>query len=422
VSRLAALYGATLRSGDIPAAYLNADIDPETEIYITQPRGFEVKGKEDWVYQLNKALYGLKQAGKLWYDLLSKFLAETGFKRNVADPCLFHKREKDDVLVIAITVDDFLYFGTCNNMIDELVSSLEKRFKYIDDDEANWFLGMNVVQNYDHIAVDQADYIKTIVDAHPDIYPRNTPGAPSKILEKPTEPTSQSNASYPYRKLCGQLRYATLTRPEIEHPLNQCCKFQEKFGDAQIKALEHIVGYLKKFPYRPLTYKKDYTTNPICKLSAFADSSFADQDGRRSSYGFIVRMNGKVLTWKGRTTPEVATSSSGAEYVAISDTLKEMLHSKYVLEDLGFQVEIPMLMCSDSQGAIGIAKFPKIHNRSKHIDIRYHFTREKIDDGTLRLQYVPTNENEADIFTKNLPATKMNYFLASILEGKPTQH
>ena len=236
----------------------------------------------------------------------------------------------------------------------------------------------------------------------------NVPASPGKILEPPDKP---KKTNFPYRKLCGQLRYVTLTRPEIEFPLNQCCKYQQAWDDSHIAALMKIVGYLKKFPYVPLVYKKDHCMCPRIEIEGVADSSFADQPFRLSSYGFLVRLNGKTIAWKGRTTPKVATSSSAAEYVAIAECLKELLHTRNVLEGLGLTVEKPMVLLSDSTGAIGIAKFQKIHDRSKHIDIRYHFTREFIKDGTLRLAKVSTEENSADIFTKPLSAVKMNRFL-----------
>jgi len=416
---LAAEFGADVRNGDIPGAYLNAPIDDDTEIYISQPKGFEVEGKEDWVYRLEKALYGLKQAGKLWNSLLHTYLLEIGFKQNIADPCLYYKRsdpndKKSGLLVLAITVDDFLYFGTEQTMVDEFIASLEGRFDYIDEGLAEWFLGMCIEQDCETIKLSQKDYINTITREWPNVYPTFSPVKTNSILQPPTKPV---NPKFKYRKLCGQLRYVTLTRPEIEFPLNQCCKYQEKWDDTHIAALLKIVGYLKRFPYIPLCYRKNRnpSSDLIIQLTGVADSSFADQPLRLSSYGFLVRLNGMTVAWKGRSTPTVATSSAAAEYVAIAECLKELLHTMQVLEGLELTVEIPMIILTDSTGAIGIANFRKVHDRSKHIDVRYHFTRERITDGTLRLKKVPTDENAADIFTKPLGATKMSKFLNDIV-------
>ena len=427
---LAAEMGADVRNGDVPGAYLNADIDDDTEIYITQPKGFEVSGKEDWVYKLNKALYGLKQAGKLWNSLLHSFLLEIGFKQNIADPCLYYKRseknrEKSEkkskstnvstsMLVVAITVDDFLYFGTEQKMIDDFITSLEDRFDYIDEGLAEWFLGMKVEQDYDSIRLSQEDYINSITKQWPKVYKTNLPAKPGVILEPTLAP---KNRNFPYRKLCGQLRYATLTRPDIEFPLNQCCKYQECWDDSHITALRKIVGYLKKYPRKPLVFRKRNlpTSDLIIMLTGLADSSFADQPRRLSSYGYMVRLNNHSVAWKGRTTPNVATSSSAAEYVAIAECLKELIHTKQVLEGMEFVVEVPMIFLTDSTGAIGIAKFKRIHDRSKHIDVRYHFTRERVMDGSLKLMKVSTDENSADIFTKPLCVVKLNKFTDDIL-------
>ena len=187
-----------MRNGDVPGAYLNANIDDDTEIYITQPKGFEVEGKKDWVYRLDKALYGLKQAGQLWNSLLHSFLLKINFKQNIADPCLYYKRSKGELLVLVITVDDFLYFGTGKQMVDEFVESLTKEFDYIDEGKAEWFLGMKIEQDYENVRLSQEDYINTITKEWPKAYKTNLPAKPSIILQ-PTR--SPKNPKFPYRKL-----------------------------------------------------------------------------------------------------------------------------------------------------------------------------------------------------------------------------
>ena len=212
--------------------------------------------------------------------------------------------------------------------------------------------------------------------------------------------------------LCGKLRYVTLTRPDIEFALNQCCKFQDHPTADHVEALLKIVGYLKKFPDIALQYKKTYLRNPTLKISGPADSSFADQPERRSSYGYAVAINGNYVSWKSRTTPMVATSVTQAEYVALAECIKEEMHIRYLLEDMEFDVELPMVVCTDSTGAIGVAKYQRVNNRTKHIDVRYHFAREQVFNGALRVEKVATEFNVADMFTKNLEKIALSRLLS----------
>jgi hypothetical protein len=309
------------------------------DIYMSQPRGFEAEGREDWYCKLDKALYGIPPAGQCWYDDCSKFLRELGFKQSRADPCLFRKQTDNGHMVISLTVDDFLEFSTSTELQKNTVEALFKKFEYIDNGPATWFLGMGVTQNYDKIQLCQKDFINTIVDEHPGVRTHNTPGVQGTVLAPDTE-----RAKFPYRSLCGKLRYVTITRPEIEFALNQCCRYQESPGTSHVTALLRIVGYLKKFPNMPLTYNKSATgiTGPL-EIVGTADASHADNlKDRRSSFGYITTLNNGPVAWKSRLTPMVATSVAEAEYVALSEVLKELLHLRMVVTELGYAVAGPI--------------------------------------------------------------------------------
>ena len=180
-----------------------------------------------------------------------------------------------------------------------------------------------------------------------------------------------------------------------------------------MKALLKIVGFLKKYPDRPLTYKKsEKPKTGKVSLGGISDSSYADEiPSRRSSYGYFVHVNGSPVAWKARVTPSVATSVAEAEYVALSECLKEILHIQGLLEDIGYTVEKPIILKTDSQAAKGIADYQQISGRSKHITIRYHFLREKVDAKEVEVKHIPTATNIADMFTKNLGPNKFWHLL-----------
>jgi len=124
------------------------------------------------------------------------------------------------------------------------------------------------------------------------------------------------------------------------------------------------------------------------------------------------------MSCKLRTTPQVATSVTEAEYVALAECIKELMHIQFMLEEMEFDVEIPMLLLTDSMGAIRMAKYKRVNNRTKHIDVRYHFAREQVRSGALRLVKVTTEDNVADMFTKYLGKIQLDRLLSKM--SQPT--
>lgn len=161
---LAAAEGATVRTGDVPAAYVKALMEDDVDVYMSQPKGFEGEGKEGWYCKLDKALYGLPQAGRLWNQKCSQFLVKNlGFIRSKADPCLYMLRRDGAKMAISLTVDDFLEFSTCPVLHNHVVNALAQEFDYINDGPASWFLGMAVKQTYKSITLNQHDFINSII-------------------------------------------------------------------------------------------------------------------------------------------------------------------------------------------------------------------------------------------------------------------
>jgi Reverse transcriptase (RNA-dependent DNA polymerase) len=179
---LAAMEGVSIRSGDVPSAYIKADVPPDMDIYMTQLKGFEVKGKEKWYCKLDKALYGIPPAGQCWYDECAGFLKKLGFRQSRTDPCIFIKRDDEGMMVISLTVDDFLEFSTSRKLQEETIAKLTERFDYIDNGPSTWFLGMGIKQDCEKICVSQKDYILTICDEYPEAHKTNCPGDPGSIL------------------------------------------------------------------------------------------------------------------------------------------------------------------------------------------------------------------------------------------------
>ena len=175
------------------------------------------------------------------------------------------------------------------------------------------------------------------------------------------------------------------------------------------KAVKHLLRYLKGSSDWCLTYRKSESSE--FGLYGFSDSDWAnDVDDRRSTsaYCFKLSPNSGVVCWSSRKQPTVALSSCEAEYIAMSSAAQELVFLRGLVCDLGVLPhsklsDSPHLLYGDNQGAIALATNPIAHKRTKHIDIRHHYLRDLVEQKTLKLQYIPTGENLADILTKNLP-------------------
>ena len=179
-------------------------------------------------------------------------------------------------------------------------------------------------------------------------------------------------------------------------------------------------GHLKSM-YRVIKYVSD-TKNLCLQLSpmrnmeedewilyGLSDSDYAcDKDTRISVSGYVIYANGALIAWKSRGQKSVTLSSTEAEYVALSELLTEILFVKMIIESMGMDVKLPIKLRADNIGAIFLAKNKNTGQRTKHIDVRYHFIRELIEDGTIELEFVKTADNGADVFTKNTSGELFN--------------
>ena len=141
-------------------------------------------------------------------------------------------------------------------------------------------------------------------------------------------------------------------------------------------------------------------------MTGFCDADYgSDPDTRRSTTGYVFVLNGGAISWASRLQKTVAASTTEAEYMSESAAIKEALWLKTLLTDLGYTITTINLK-ADNQAAIKLMHNPIVSQRSKHIDIAYHFARQRVIDGTITLSYIPTEEMIADTLTKPVPESK----------------
>ena len=173
---------------------------------------------------------------------------------------------------------------------------------------------------------------------------------------------------------------------------------------AHLKMLYRVIKYIFDTEHWKLKMNPQFNmNNMIWTIEAYCDSDYSgDKDTRISVSGFIIFVLGCAVSWKSKAQKSITLSSTEAEYVAISELCTELLFIKQVLEFLGAKIDFPMIVRVDNVGAIYLAKNQTTGQQTKHIDICYHFVREFIEDGIIKIIFVKSEENMADIFTKTV--------------------
>ncbi|HEV7738704.1 MAG TPA: Ty1/Copia family ribonuclease HI, partial [Chlamydiales bacterium] len=146
-------------------------------------------------------------------------------------------------------------------------------------------------------------------------------------------------------------------------------------------------------------------------LSGFSDSDWAaDTDDRRSTSGYNFTLGNGSISWRAKKHSAVASSSTEAEYIAADYASKEAIWLRNLLKEIDYSQERATTVYCDNTRAIALAKDASYHTRTKHIDVKHHFVREKVESKEIRFEYIPTNEMVADILTKALPKPKHEKF------------
>ena len=393
--------GLLLHQMDVVTAFLNGIIDQE--IYMEQPDGYAVRGQESKVCKLKRSLYGLKQSPRCWNQVFDTFLLSIGFSQSKADTCVYIKCHP--FVIIAVYVDDLLVLTETQDVMDETKAILCDRFKMKDMGQLHYCLGISIVQNKENSTVylHQNQYIENML--------KKFNMSDSKIVSTPTDINvklckddgfSQPVDKVLYQSLVGSLLYAAIaTRPDISYAVGVVAQFCGSPNQSHLTAAKRISRYLKGTAQYALSYKKD------CDIVGFSDADWAGNlDDRKSISGNLFVYGGGAISWLSKKQPVVALSTSEAEYIALSYAVQEAIWLKLLLTSFGMIVDKPITIKEDNQGAIAIAKDPVKHTRAKHIDIRFHFLRDVVKRGDIKLEYCMTENMTADILTKSVSRNK----------------
>ena len=431
---------------DFSNAFAQAEL--AQPVYITPPARYHCP---EWgpnpILKLNKSLYGQAEAPRLWYEKLKAGLEVRGFKACVVDPCLFIS----PTIICVQYVDDCLWFYRDKQHLDDLLETFRT-----DGDQYNWEMSVDGdVKEY--LGID----IKTRSQEDGGGFILHQQGLINKILTATgmTEcngkatPTSNENplgtdANGPPAKLQHKWQYASVvgmmmylasnSRPEIQFAVHQCARFTHNFRASHEDAVLRICRYLKET-------NKDQGNglilNPSSKfqVDCYVDSDFAGLYGHedsddpicaKSRTGYVITFANCPIIWVSKLQTESALSTLHAEYVALSQSLRDLLPfkelAKTIINGLGLdnsylRVVTKSSVFEDNAGAIVVASSPRLTPTSKFIAVKYHWFRSHIDPGDgsrpITIRKIDGTENPADIFTKSKSGQKGFEYLRMLLCG-----
>ncbi|CAA7042627.1 unnamed protein product [Microthlaspi erraticum] len=385
-----------LKQLDVSSAFLHGEL--KEPVYMTQPPGFVDPAKPNYVCKLTKALYGLKQAPRAWFDTFSNYLIDFGFQCSKSDPSLFTYWKNGKSLVFLLYVDDMMVTGSDDNLVQDLLKALNRRFFMKDLGHPKYFLGIEIQAYEGGMFLHQSSYARDILHAAsmtdcnpmPTPLPQNIENLNSELFPEPTY----------FRSLAGTLQYLTITRPDIQFAVNFVYQRMHQPTIADFSLLKRILRYIKGTINMGLHIHKHNDMT----LTAYCDSDYGGcKETRRSTTGFCTMMGPNLLSWSAKRQQTVSKSSTESEYRALTATAQELTWLSALLRDLGIPQSKSTLLQCDNLSAVYLSANPALHNRSKHFDTDWHYIREQVALGLIETKHIPATEQLADIFTKPLP-------------------
>lgn len=384
---------------DVKSAFLNGEL--KEQVYVAQPLGFIVAGSENKVLRLHKALYGLRQAPRAWNAKLDSTMASFGFQRSSAEHGVYTRSQAGRRLIVGVYVDDLIITGSSRDDIKKFKEEMKSKFKMSDLGLLSYYLGIEVQQSSGGIVLCQSGYAKKLLERC-----GMASCNPSKIPMENRLKLTKLSASKPvnateYRRIIGGLRYLLHTRPDLAFVVGYLGRFMEEPHEDHLMAVKRVLRFVAGTQDKGLFYTRQSEGKP--KLSGFSDADMAgDLDSRKSTSGVLFFFGGNPVTWQSSKQKVVALSSCEAEYIAMTTAACQGIWLTRLITDLtGVECKAPELLV-DNQSAIALSRNPVFHERSKHIDVRYHFIRECVEEGRIAVSYVATERQLADILTKAL--------------------
>lgn len=345
------------------------------------------------VCKILKSLYGLKQAGRLWNKTLIKFFRKIGFEPTNADPCILAYRQGDVFIIVGVYVDDLALASQSQDGLDWLKEQLIQEFNMKDLGEAKTIIGWEITRDLQAktLKIDQKGYIRDLLESegmsscHPTVLPMKA--GSSLTLDQAGDHIQTDLVAY--QRLVGKLMYlACGTRPDIAFVVGQLSGHNSDPRAGHTRIAKQTLQYLKGTSTLGIIWGRDPASHQDQEgkygpfgIVGYADSSYAGGiEDRKSITGYCFFLGGAITTWCSKRQRTVSTSTSEAEYVAMSHGAREGVWIRRFLNELlPEQAVRRMEMLGDNETSLTLTKNPESQNRTKHIDVMHHHVRGLVE-------------------------------------------
>jgi transposase InsO family protein len=437
---------------DIETAYLNAEV--KETIYMEQPQGFVEPGKEGYVCLLKKSLYGLKQSARNWNNCLGGFLKEIGLEQSKIDDCVYYYKDKKGSLVYVIVyVDDLIVTGNSNKIIVQIKDRLKKRFVVKDLGQVHQLLGMVVERDRKAktMKIHQGPYIRRMLSEFDvtGVRPTSVPATRETYVEhiEAAFRGDKRTIDFDYRSAIGAIMHlSNSTRPDLTNITRFLASFVSNYTDVHIRMVKKVLKYLEGVPDLGLFYQSSSGETTMLSyvhkfskddmkgmLHAYSDASWGDNyHDATSNSGIAIMLGENLVLWKSLKQREIAMNSMHSEYIAMSKCVEEIKFCRELLLELGLfkgvstmitpnreakkMIEKGVIIRGDNISSIIVANGSASKRRTKGINIKYHNVKQAIIDQLVKLEYVKSSENRADMFTKCLGRPTFEYLRGKFMK------
>ncbi|CAI7742858.1 unnamed protein product [Closterium sp. NIES-53] len=393
-----------VHSLDFSTAFLQGSL--HEEIWLRRPPGFTGSFPAGTQWSLRRPAYGLCQASREWHDTVRTTLAAIGFAPSTFDPSLYLRTDTTlPPFYVLVYVDDLVFATADTEALAHVKSELQKRHTCTDLGELTSYLGLWITRDRAQrtITLTQSHMVQQVLQRFGFTYssPQSTPLPTGHSLSAP--PSDESvEPSGPYPELVGCLMYLmTCTRPDLAYPLSILARYvapglhRKVHGDA----MKRVLCYLCSTSGMGLVLGG----RARVVLTGHADASWVDDSAtQRLSQGYTLSLGSGSVSWRSTRSPSVLSSSCEAEIYAGAMAAQELRWLTYLLTDLGETPRSPPVLYVDNKAMLALCQEHRLEHRTKHIALRYFLARELQQRGQLRLAYVASQANTADVFTKAL--------------------
>ena len=442
---LAADRDFVLTQWDLKSSFVQQKLDVD-HMYMEVPDGMPKTLEDGQPAALHclQSIYGLRQSSRLLFDRLSKHLIDLGFRQLISDKCVFVRGEGADQVIVATWVDDIIMCSAKGNTAvrESFDTKLREVFEVSPwtSGEADWILNMKIQRDWEqgtvHLSQPQAIEklaVRFGLTGREGRAP-HIPMAPDLKLVKPASEDIVPATTWDYQSAVGGLLYLALTaRPDLAQSVGVLSRFMNCPSAEAVKAAQQVIRYAYGTKELGITYtrgaggsphlagvqatslgvymhsrKNEIAVEDAMKdshlMGTYADADLAGDEGtRKSTSGYAVMLHGGIISWISKLQSTVALSTAEAETIAGMEAVKQVMHLRLFLSELGQDQGGPSVVYEDNNAAIALAHGREQSKRAKHYQLKVHFLNDSFVKGVFAYEKVATKEQLADAFTKALP-------------------